>query len=131
MPKLTKRVIDEARDPNNKLLERIKFLSIVSSNIDEFFMVRVAALKQKLAKRSPDLSIDGKAVAFGEKGGWIEQQGCIAGVFNDKISPGGRADLTGWVRLLQRLELSLQLPQRKWNPHLGRNEQSLDKQHRA
>ena len=38
----------------------MKFLSIVSSNLDEFFMVRVAALKQKLAAGSDDLSIDGK-----------------------------------------------------------------------
>jgi len=57
------RVLDEARDGRNKLLERVKFLSIVSSNLDEFFMVRVAALKQKLSAGRPDLSIDGKTVA--------------------------------------------------------------------
>jgi polyphosphate kinase len=56
------RVLEEARDPRNRLLERVKFLSIVSSNLDEFFMVRVAAMKQKLEKGSPDLSIDGKTV---------------------------------------------------------------------
>ncbi|MDQ1474094.1 MAG: polyphosphate kinase, partial [Bryobacterales bacterium] len=58
-----KRVLDEARDPRNKLLERVKFLSIVSSNLDEFFMVRVAALKQKLSAGTQDLSIDGKTVS--------------------------------------------------------------------
>jgi polyphosphate kinase len=58
-----KRVLDEARDPRNKLLERVKFLSIVTSNLDEFFMVRVAALKQKLSAGSQDLSIDGKTVS--------------------------------------------------------------------
>ncbi len=57
-----RRVLDEAFDPENKLLERVKFLSIVSSNIDEFFMVRMAALKQKLAAGSTDLSIDGETV---------------------------------------------------------------------
>jgi len=57
-----RRVLAEARDPRNRLLERVKFISIVSSNIDEFFMVRVAAMKQKLEKGSPDLSIDGKTV---------------------------------------------------------------------
>ncbi len=58
-----RRVLDEARDPRNKLLERVKFLAIVSSNLDEFFMVRVAALKQKLKAGNQDLSIDGKTVA--------------------------------------------------------------------
>jgi polyphosphate kinase len=57
-----RRVLDEACDPENKLLERAKFLSIVCSNLDEFFMVRVAAMKQKLAAASHDLSIDGKTV---------------------------------------------------------------------
>jgi polyphosphate kinase len=57
-----RRVLDEARDPENKLLERVKFLSIVSSNLDEFFMVRMAALKQKLAAKSADVSIDGLTV---------------------------------------------------------------------
>jgi polyphosphate kinase len=57
-----RRVLEEARDPHNKLLERVKFISIVSSNLDEFFMVRVAALKQKLAAGRTDLSIDGKNV---------------------------------------------------------------------
>jgi polyphosphate kinase len=58
-----KRVLEEARDTRNKLLERVKFLSIVCSNLDEFFMVRVAALKQKLSAGNQDLSIDGKTVA--------------------------------------------------------------------
>jgi polyphosphate kinase len=58
-----RRVLEEARDSRNKLLERVKFLSIVSSNLDEFFMVRVAALKQKLSAGRQDLSIDGRTVA--------------------------------------------------------------------
>jgi polyphosphate kinase len=57
-----KRVLEEARDNRNKLLERVKFLSIVCSNLDEFFMVRVAALKQKLSAGREDLSIDGRTV---------------------------------------------------------------------
>jgi polyphosphate kinase len=57
-----RRVLEEARDSSNKLIERLKFLAIVSSNLDEFFMVRVAAMKQKMAAGNQDLSIDGKTI---------------------------------------------------------------------
>lgn len=42
------RVLDESKDPKNPLLERGKFLSIVTSNLDEFFMVRVGSLKDRI-----------------------------------------------------------------------------------
>jgi polyphosphate kinase len=42
------RVLDEARDPKVPLLERLKFLAIFGSNLDEFFMVRVGGLQQKV-----------------------------------------------------------------------------------
>jgi polyphosphate kinase len=43
-----RRVLDEARDPTVPLLERLKFVAIFSSNLDEFFMVRVGGLQQKV-----------------------------------------------------------------------------------
>ena len=55
-----RRVLEEAEDPDTPLLERAKFLAIFSSNMDEFFMVRVAALKQQVTARLPDLSVDGR-----------------------------------------------------------------------
>ncbi len=54
-----KRVLEEARDPSNPLLERVGFLSIFGSNLDEMFMVRVAVIKQKVGSKVHETGIDG------------------------------------------------------------------------
>ncbi|MBC8031656.1 MAG: polyphosphate kinase 1 [Pyrinomonadaceae bacterium] len=54
-----RRVLDEALDQSNPVLERLKFLSIFSSNLDEFFMIRVSGLKEELEENVTDLSADG------------------------------------------------------------------------
>jgi polyphosphate kinase len=53
------RVLAEAYDSRNPLLERLKFLAIFSSNLDEFYMVRVAGLRRQVAAHVQELSPDG------------------------------------------------------------------------
>ena len=53
------RVLDEALDPTNPLLERLKFFTIASSNLDEFFEVRVAGLKQQIESGNCKRTVDG------------------------------------------------------------------------
>src|SRR5438309_7943580 len=57
---LNKRVLELAADPSEPLLERVKFCSIFSSNLDEFFMVRVAGLLDQLVSGVPVKSHDGR-----------------------------------------------------------------------
>ena len=54
-----RRVLEQARDPDTPLLERLKFLCISSTNLDEFFEIRVAGLKQKLESGSVETGSDG------------------------------------------------------------------------
>jgi len=55
-----RRVLSEAADPRNPLLERLKFLAITASNLDEFFMKRIGGLKQQVAAGVHELTVDGR-----------------------------------------------------------------------
>ncbi len=55
-----RRVLHEAEDERNPLLERLKFLAIVSSNLDEFFMKRIGGLKQQIGAGVTTRTVDGR-----------------------------------------------------------------------
>jgi polyphosphate kinase len=55
-----RRVLNEAEDPRTPLLERIKFIAIVSANLDEFFMKRIGGLKQQIGAEVRETSLDGR-----------------------------------------------------------------------
>ena len=54
-----RRVLAQARDERVPVLERLRFLCIVSSNLDEFFEIRVAGLKEQIRGNSPAVTTDG------------------------------------------------------------------------
>src|SRR5262252_1597869 len=54
------RVLAEAEDDRNPLLERVKFLAITGSNLDEFFMKRIGGLKQQVAAGVQEPTVDGR-----------------------------------------------------------------------
>jgi len=61
------RVLEEAADPQLPLLERLRFLAVLSVSLDEFFMIRVAGLKQQLVghveESGPDAMSPGEQLA--------------------------------------------------------------------
>lgn len=56
-----RRVLRQAQDDRVPLLERVKFLAIVSANLDEFFMKRIGGLKQQIGARVRELTVDGRS----------------------------------------------------------------------
>ncbi len=56
-----RRVLHEAQDEGTPLLERVKFVAIVSANLDEFFMKRIGGLKQQVGAGVQELSVDGRS----------------------------------------------------------------------
>ena len=57
-----RRVLAQAQDERVPLLERLRFLCIVSSNLDEFFEIRMAGLKEQVRANAPGVTTDGKTV---------------------------------------------------------------------
>ncbi|MFN2541536.1 MAG: polyphosphate kinase 1 [Chthoniobacterales bacterium] len=54
-----RRVLEEAQDPRQPLIDRVKFLTIVSSSLDEFFEIRVAGIKQQIESETSEVGPDG------------------------------------------------------------------------
>src|SRR5918992_650172 len=102
------RVLHEALDERTPLLERLKFLSIVSTNLDEFYMVRVAGLRRQVAAGVTQTTPDGMtpqeqldAIEVRVKALLAAQRGCL----NDIVLP---ALATHGIRLVGMEELSPQ-----------------------
>ena len=106
-----RRVIEQAKDENLPLLERLRFLCIASTNLDEFFEIRVAGLKQQVKYGSVQTGADNLSPAevlarISETAHqFVEEQ---YKVWNDLIVP---ALANNKIRLLRRAQ---------WKPKLGR-----------
>src|SRR5215471_6341022 len=70
-----RRVLAEAEAEHNPLLERVKFLAITGSNIDEFFMKRIGGLKLQAAAGVPEPTVDGRTPQqqIVESSAWIRE----------------------------------------------------------
>jgi polyphosphate kinase len=99
------RVLEEAADPANPLLERLKFAAITSSNLDEFFMVRVAAVKRAVEDEDP--ATDPSGLTPREELSAIRHRShrlvaSLYQVVNDELMPALR---TAGIRVLAMAEL--------------------------
>ncbi len=90
-----RRVLEEARDTSNPLLERVKFLSILGSNLDEFFMVRVAGLLSQLEsgaldtgpeRMSPSHQLEAIRGVYEQL--LVESHGCLRDLFKELEQEG-------------------------------------------
>ena len=102
------RVLEEAQDEGNRLLERVKFLAIFASNLDEFFMVRVAGLREQAFGLLPpqDMPADGlsplaqlQRIAFRTQQLVSQQYRC----WNESVVPALKAE---GIELLAHDDLS-------------------------
>ncbi|MBI3818956.1 MAG: polyphosphate kinase 1 [Planctomycetes bacterium] len=101
-----RRVLEEAADETNPLLERLRFLAITSTNLDEFFEVRIAGLKRQIEASVGELSIDGMSARRQLEG--IEQAvrkftSDQYDTWNNKLQP---ALAQAGIRILSGAELS-------------------------
>jgi polyphosphate kinase len=106
------RVLDEALDEKNPLLERVKFFCIVGSNLDEFFEVRVAGIKQQIESEVVERTMDGltaseafRAVVQRVRRMIGEQYSCLRESLQPALAANG-------IRILDISEL--ELPDRGW-----------------
>ncbi|MCC6539984.1 MAG: polyphosphate kinase 1 [Bryobacterales bacterium] len=105
--KFQRRVLEEAQDESNPLLERVKFLSILGSNLDEFFMVRVAGLQNQVESGILETGQDGlspvktlEAVAAEFTSIMDEAHQCLDRLIHDLAENG--------IHILQFSELSFE-----------------------
>jgi len=103
--RFNQRVLELAEDPDLPLLERARFLAIFTSNLDEFFMVRVAGLKRRIATGLAVRAVSGKMPrevleAIWEQASDLSQR--HAAVFRDQVAPALTAEgieLVRWADL--------------------------------
>ena len=101
-----RRVLHEAEDPRTPLLERLKFLGIFSGNLDEFFQVRVAGLRQQLAVGVVERTADGLTPAAQLQSAAVvvrelvrRQDDCLLGEVLPALESAGLHVVTRWSDL--------------------------------
>jgi len=100
------RVVDLAQDASVPLLERVRFLAIASSNLDEFFEIRVAGLKERLERGASGAGPDGRSIAEQLTAIHARARGLVAEqyrILNDQLTP---ALVDAGIQLLRANKIS-------------------------